>query len=67
MTTNPLDQHTGLWVTVDVIAIAFNVGTRHVYKLATTHKWRRRPGHYPRQYAFADVRATYKNYKKGNN
>jgi hypothetical protein len=57
------DKPAGSWVAIDVVCVAFGVRQRQAYNLAKDEGWRTAPGHYPKQYAFADVRATYLNRK----
>jgi hypothetical protein len=57
-------DHTGLWVELDVVMEAFDLGQRRAYQLAHTENWRRARGVWPTQYAFSDIRATYRKRKK---
>lgn len=49
---------TGLWVALDVVMEALNVGRSRAYEIALEDNWRTRGR--PQQYAFADVARSYR-------
>jgi hypothetical protein len=53
-------EHPGLWVEIDVAMEAFGLAKSRAYDLAKAEGWRRARGVRPTQYAFADIKATYR-------
>lgn len=49
----------GSWVGIEVVMVAFGRKKSQAYQLGKDEQWRTAAGHYPKQFAFEDVRRTW--------